>query len=140
MTLDAQWWGYSGEHGWVILDRELPCNSPGLNPDLLFFRCRDRQTFVLKREMWRLPAYQFGVNYVKSLVGAASQKALEEFEEMKRLWPEFQAEIIRQYRATVDVQEEAEAREKAQKKALAAQERKARRLNKEVGETTESEE
>ena len=38
---DLQWWGYSREHGWVVLDRRIPCNMPGASMGLLFMRCRD---------------------------------------------------------------------------------------------------
>ena len=125
MAVEPQWWGYSKDHGWVVLDRELPCNAPGLNPDLLFFRCRDGKTFVLKRELWRSPAYQFAPNYLRELAGAAADEARAEFEEMQRQWPEFQAELKREYQATVSAAEEAKPRAKKPRAKAASQSAKA---------------
>ncbi|MBI4194130.1 MAG: hypothetical protein HY526_03515 [Betaproteobacteria bacterium] len=113
-----QWWGYSKEHGWVVLDRSIPSNGPGLKADLLFFRCRDSATFVEKREKWNPPLYTFAPNYIRGLAHAESVEAGAEFEALKALWPEFQRQIQREQR---EAEERAEAvrvqEEKARKQA-----------------------
>ena len=49
MENNMQWWGHSKEHGWVVLDRNLPANTPGVTENLVFFRCRDSLTYIEKR-------------------------------------------------------------------------------------------
>ena len=135
MSIEPQWWGYSKEHGWVVLDRELPCNFPGHSPNLLFLRCRDGKAFVLKRELWRDPAYRFAPNYVRERTGPAAEEAQRELDEMMRRWPEFQAELKREYKATVEQDVEAQERERKKKTKAAAEEKKAREAMKEFSGT-----
>ena len=59
------WWGYSEIHGWVVLDRTIPCNGPGLSGDLLFYRCDDLQTFSVPRHTWAEPNYFYFEKYLK---------------------------------------------------------------------------
>lgn len=120
---DMQWWGYSKEHGWVILDRRIPSNAPGLKVDLLFLRCRDATMFGAKRESWNPPLYRFAPNYIRELAPAASDEAAAELEALKSRWPEFELEIQRAWR---EEEERAEStrlkKEKARREA--AEERK----------------
>jgi hypothetical protein len=139
MSVEPQWWGFSKEHGWVVLDRDLPCNSPGLNPNLLFFRCRDSRTFVLKRELWRLPAYQFAPNYLRELRGSAAEEAHRELDDMMLRWPEFRAELQQQYKATAEQEEQTELRELKQQTKTVAEARKAREALKVFNGTAEIE-
>lgn len=97
-----QWWGHSKEHGWVVLDRSLPPNKPGIHSELLFFRCRDGAVVNVKREKWDPPAYIFAPNYLHRLGPDALAAATVELEALKIRWPEFKAEISRLYREASD--------------------------------------
>ena len=101
-----QWWGYSKEHGWVVLDRSISANRPGVKGDLLFFRCRDSTTYLAKRATWEVPAYTFAKNYLRGLSPEDSAREAAELEAFESRWPEFELEIGRQ-------QEEAAARAEA---------------------------
>jgi hypothetical protein len=96
----SQWWGYSKEHGWVVLDRTLPCNVPGLKVDLLFLRCRDVTSFSEKRERWVPPHYQFAPNHIRGLAVADSGAANDELTKLQLRWPEFEREVQLVYRNT----------------------------------------
>jgi hypothetical protein len=113
-----QWWGYSKEHGWVVLDRRIPCNAPGIKKDLLFLRCRDSIIFDVKRESWSPPLYRFAPNYLRDLAPAASDEAAAELEAYQLQWPEFERELQRECR---EADERADAirlrEEKAEKQA-----------------------
>lgn len=115
-----QWWGFSKEHGWVVLDRNIPCNAPGIKKDLLFLRCRDSNIFDVKREIWNPPLYQFAPNHLRNLKPPASDEAAAELEAYKLQWPEFERELKRECRET---EERAAAillrQEKAEKQAAA---------------------
>ena len=89
----VQWWGYSKEHGWVVLDRTIPCNVPGLKVDLLFLRCRDAATFSEKREHWIPPRYRFAPNHIRELAPSDADAAVVELAKLKVRWPEFAREI-----------------------------------------------
>lgn len=118
--MDLQWWGYSKEHGWVVLDRRVPSNVPALKSDLLFLRCQDVTTYYAKREKWNPPAYKYAPNYLRDLAPEALEEAAAEFEALKARWPEFEQEIQRVCReedervAAVRI-----AEEKARKDAVA---------------------
>lgn len=107
------WWGYSKEHGWVVLDRSIPSNGPGLKGDLLFLRCRDSTTFVATRESWNPPLYKFAPNHIRELAAPESAGATAELEGLKARWPEFQLEIQRQH---PEIAERAEAARLAHEK------------------------
>jgi len=121
-AIDAQWWGHSKEHGWVILDRGIPSNAPGLRVDLLFLRCRDGMMFGAPRASWIPPLYRFAPNYIRDLAPPASDEAAAELEALKARWPEFELEIQRVCReaderaASVRVEEEKARKEAAAEK------------------------
>ncbi len=121
MDTRPPWWGHSKEHGWVVLDRDIPCNTPGFRTELMFFRCRDQKIYFLKRELWQLPSYQYAPNYARTLPGDAADAALIEIENIMGRWPEMKLELHRQYQEILD-REEAErlAEEKRQKEAASA--------------------
>jgi len=97
-SLDAPpWWGYSKEHGWVVLDRTLPSNKSGLVADFFFCRCHDASTFVDKRSKWVAPYYIYASKYISSLDAIEGEAASAEFQQFKSRWPEFQDAITRQY-------------------------------------------
>ena len=129
--MPMQWWGYSKEHGWVVLDRRIPCNAPGIKKDLLFLRCRDSVIFDAKRESWIPPSYRFAPNYLSNLAPPASDEAAAELEAYKLQWPEFERELQRECRETEERAEavrlraeEAEKQAAYEKKKQAAAERK----------------
>lgn len=111
-----QWWGFSKEHGWVVLDRSIPANVPGIKTDLLFLRCRDAHIFGVKRENWNPPSYRFAANYLRDLAPPASEEAAATLEGFKLQWPEFERELQRECRETGERAEAARlAAEKARK-------------------------
>ena len=125
-AVTAQWWGFSKEHGWVVLDRELPCNTPGMPGDLMFFRCRDEKVFLLKRELWRLPAFQFAPNHLRTLSEADAAAAGAEYEDLQRRWPELQRSLVRQHQELEDAKDPAarEATKRQRETAAIAKKRR----------------
>ena len=121
-----QWWGYSKEHGWVVLDRSIPRNVPGIKEDLLFLRCKDSTTFSEKREKWNRPQYTFAPVYLKGLAPEAALEAAAELEAYQAQWPDFHREVNRVHQEAVDriealrLEEEKKAKQAARdKKKLA---------------------
>lgn len=119
-----QWWGYSKEHGWVVLDRSIPANAPGLKKDLLFLRCRDITTFTVKRESWTPPSYRFAPNHIRELAPLEADAAAAELEALKVRWPEFEREIQREYRETAEQAEAVRVQEEKARKQAASEKRK----------------
>jgi len=118
-----EWWGFSKEHGWVVLDRSIPANRPGVREDLLFLRCRDSAMIVEKREKWEPPLYTYAPNYIRSLAPADSGEAAAQFETLQTRWPEFQREIQREQRETEKRAQVLRAQEE-EKRKQAKQEKK----------------
>ena len=112
----GQWWGYSKEHGWVVLDRSIPCNAPALAVDLLFLRCRDATTFSEKRERWIPPHSRFAPNYVRDLAPPDAQAATVEFANLKLRWPEFESAIQRVCQVSKDPLQEEKGRKRSDAK------------------------
>jgi len=121
------WWGYSKEHGWVVLDRDIPGNTSALRGDLMFLRCRDQKHFFVKWALWKLPAYQYAQNYVRSLAGAAAEEARAELDALLGRWPELRAEVQRQHQEIEDRAQALRDAEEQQQKAAAAALRKQQR-------------
>lgn len=119
-----EWWGFSKEHGWVVLDRSIPTNRPGVREDLLFFRCKDSTMVVEKREKWNPPLYTFAPNYIRALAPAESVEATAEFETLQARWPEFQSEIQRTQREAEEREEALRAEEEAKRKQAAREKKK----------------
>ena len=114
--MDTEWWGFSREHGWVVLDRELASNRPGITNDLLFYRCRDSATFIEKRAKWNPPEYRFAPNYLRELTGQDALDASSRLEEYKALWPAARKEIERELREELERAEAARVAEEKQRK------------------------
>ena len=89
------WWGHSEEHGWVVLDRTIPCNQPGSKGDLLFFRFRDSTTFLVARGDWNEPRYMYAPNYLRG----KPHEVVEELEFLKSEWSELKVEMQRRRQA-----------------------------------------
>jgi hypothetical protein len=119
-----QWWGHSKEHGWVVLDRRIPSNVPGIKKDLLFLRCRDAHIFDVKRESWNPPLYRFAKNYLRDLVPPASNEAAAELEAFKLQWPEFERQLQRECQEAEDKVEAMRLREEKAEKQAASEKRK----------------
>jgi hypothetical protein len=69
-----EWWGISKENGWVILDRSIPNNKPGIRSNLNFIRCSDWTIYEKKYDKWILPYYVFSDSYLKALSGLKTSK------------------------------------------------------------------
>lgn len=119
-----EWWGYHKEHGWVVLDRNVPCNAPGIKLDLLFLRCSDATIFDVKRETWNPPLFRFAPNYLSHLTPAAAVEATAEFEGLQARWPEFQREIERHCQEVEARAEAIRVQEEKERKQAAADKRK----------------
>ena len=119
-----EWWGYHKEHGWVVLDRDMPCNAPGIKLDLMFLRCRDATIFGAKRETWIPPLYRFAQNYLRDLTPAAAIEAGAEFDGFQARWPEFQSEIERHCREAEERMEASRLQEEKERKQAMADKRK----------------
>ena len=120
----GQWWGYSKEHGWVVLDRTIPCNAPGLKVDLLFLRCRDVTIYSEKREHWIPPRYRFAPNHILELASPDSDAAAVELAKLKIRWPEFEREIQLVHRVARERLEAVRLKEEEVRKQSAAEKRK----------------
>ncbi len=117
--MEMQWWGHSKEHGWVVLDRSIAINAPGLKENLLFLRCRDSTTFVEKRKNWNPPSYSFAPNYIRDLGPELSAEAAAGLEAAQVRWPEFERQIHKEVQDAEDKVEAARLEaEKEQKEAL----------------------
>ena len=119
-----QWWGYSKEHGWVVLDRRIPANAPDIKTDLLFLRCRDAVIFGAKRETWIPPSYRFAPNYIRDLAPPLSEEAAAELEGYKAQWPDFERELQRECRETEERAEAVQLREEKARKLVASEKKK----------------
>ena len=84
-----EWWGHSQQHGWVVLDRTIKCNTPGARGNLLFVRCCDSQAFDLPFELWNPPQFVFAKQYLASLPAALQESARQELEKLQARWPEY---------------------------------------------------
>lgn len=91
------WWGFAKDHGWVVLDRGIAVNKPGLETDLLFCRCSDSTTYREKRNRWVAPYYLSAQLFIQSLVLVDSEVAAEEHQACKDRWPEFREVVAKQY-------------------------------------------
>lgn len=119
---DNEWWGYNSKEGWVVLDRNIPCNRPAIKDDLIFYRCSDWSAFTDAREKWNAPLYRFAPNYLRGLKPEEAPQAAAELEAYQARWPEVRERLKRE-------REEAEARERSER---AEEERKRKRAEREL--------
>jgi len=120
----VQWWGYSKEHGWVVLDRTIPGNGPARSEDLMFLRCRDATIFSEKRERWIPPHYRFAPKYILDLSPADKDAATAELADLKARWPEFERAIQLVLQKKEDRLEAIRLEEEKERKRSAAETRK----------------
>jgi hypothetical protein len=124
------WWGYSSDHGWVVIDRTIPLNSLARGQDFLFFRCRDSALFFDRRSRWVAPRYIYASTYIGSLEQPKAEEMALEYSVLRSRWAEFEAEIRRQYAAIESERQQAESeriRAEQEKKAPKAAKPRARR-------------
>ena len=121
---DMEWWGFSTQHGWVVLDRSIPSNAPGLRDDLLFFRFKDSTTFFEKREKWNPPLYRFAPNHIRDLAADEAAEATAELEAFKAQWPAAQEGLRREMRQAAERVEAARLDEEKKRKAAAREAKK----------------
>jgi hypothetical protein len=78
------WWGYSKNYGWVVLDRKIPMNKPGKMGKLIFIRCHDWNSYEEDRNKWEPPLYIFFERYIESLPTKLKNNAFEKFNYYKK--------------------------------------------------------
>ena len=88
------WWGFNALHGWVVLDRNIPCNQAGQSGDLVFYICPELTKFSCSRKEWDEPNFIYAPKYLKSL----PENATIEFETLRekveeRLLTQFEEQI-----------------------------------------------
>lgn len=105
---DDSWWGYSSEHGWVVLDRTIPQNKPGVKAQLMFIRCSDAATVYVGFEFWKEPQFEYAPNYLRGRTDDAAQT----LDAHKAQWPNVRAELHRQIDEQVRLRAVAEFVEK----------------------------
>jgi HIRAN domain len=74
---DAYWWGYSQEHGWVVIDWTASKNAyeGGVVKRVRGYRCRDWQPITIERSFWQPPHCVYYKNYLASLTGQRKTEA-----------------------------------------------------------------
>jgi hypothetical protein len=83
----VEWWGFNSEHGWVVLDRNIPNNRSGAAESLTFLRGSDWTHYLEKRSNWTPTYYFYEHRYLESL----SHSRVEEkrkLEELKKQYRE----------------------------------------------------
>lgn len=88
------WWGFSQEHGWVMLDRSVECNKPGLKRALLFVNCSAGSVYSVPYEQWCPPSYIFAENYLKALTDTMQISGRRELEQFKNRSKEFHSLVV----------------------------------------------
>ena len=86
--VEIEWWGFSSEHGWVLLDRNKPNNRPGKKGNYTFLRCRDWVEYEENYKNWQAPHYIFSKQYFINLTGS---KASEEKRILQKLKDEYRS-------------------------------------------------
>lgn len=76
-----EWWGFSNQHGWVLLDRNIPNNKTN---NLIFLRCHDWHHFEDTKQNWNNIKLYNGANYyIKFLTNEKKELAITELEKFK---------------------------------------------------------
>lgn len=91
-----QWWGYHSDFQWVVLDRAMSRNRPGLVEPLLFIRCLDWQFFTEERERWKRPLFIYLPRYLELLSEDAARAALQSWQSVHSKFIVRQPELARQ--------------------------------------------
>jgi hypothetical protein len=91
------WWGYSQENGWVVLDRNMAENQHGGSARLLFVKCSDWSVYKEKRSKWRKPLYISEDIYVSKLSFGEAKKIIEDLTYLKNEYQNKKENIYTQY-------------------------------------------
>ncbi len=85
---ENEWWGFSQDHGWVVLDWNDHRNRPGFETPrrLYLIRCRDWAEAPIRWSDWSPPAYTSVEDQIAAQAGADRRK---EFEKVEALQKEF---------------------------------------------------
>src|SRR4051794_13917031 len=75
---ESEWWGFSQQQGWVILDWNDPRNRPGVESPrrLYLIRCRDWAETPIRWSEWS-PAYLSAKDWIAARPGLDQKQALE---------------------------------------------------------------
>jgi hypothetical protein len=82
-----KWWGYSKEHGWIVLYWKAPSNRKKLVR--IFVRCCDWETISVGIKDWGQPNFLYAPAYLRSIQdqsrGEAELNQLEKYREQAKL-------------------------------------------------------
>lgn len=98
MNEQYEWWGFSAEQGWVVLDRSIATNRPRKAERLVFLRCRDWVHYEDDRGNWNPPHYIFSERYLETL---GENSAAVEREVLASLKAEYQIRKVDFYSSVV---------------------------------------
>ena len=91
-----EWWGFSLEHGWVFLDRSIPCNQPNSYAKLIFINCNTGEPFFEERKKWNRPDYIFEKRYIEESTDS-SELLSNEIEKIKESLPIFKDASLKEW-------------------------------------------
>lgn len=97
ITNTNEWWGYSQEHGWVVLDRNIEANQFGTSSQLLFVRCADWSVFKEKRKNWEKPKYISENIFITKLSFDEVKRTIKELTRLKSEYQSKRQSIHAQY-------------------------------------------
>lgn len=96
MAADGIWWGFSEQHGWVVLNRNWPLNRHGeFKGKLTFVRCSDWSLIEVEARLWRGPEWTFAPRRLEALSGVELLREKQVLEELTREF-ESRAEALRE--------------------------------------------
>jgi hypothetical protein len=101
------WWGYSKQHGWVVLNRSLSPNQSGAG-ELIFFSWRDLTNVKIERKTWN---EQFIIHAPQYIAQFSSSEKAEELESLKARWPEIKEKTTREAKESLLAIEQKKAEE-----------------------------
>lgn len=87
---DEEWWGYSQNYGWVVLDRSNPANQLAKSAyhPLTFVRCDDWSEFTELKIKWEAPHFLYAPLYIRRLRGSSVRDAKYHLQALKDEWPQ----------------------------------------------------
>ena len=77
------WWGHSATRGWVLLDRNIPCNAAGVKNKLLFIECDKECAFFESWDQWTQPIYMAKEQYLSRLNETQREEALNKLSKLQ---------------------------------------------------------
>jgi hypothetical protein len=70
------WWGFSSEHGWVVLDHDDPRNDPE-ETTVYLRRCSDWEILEVNRTDWDAPEYYSSMSHLESFPTTIAREIAE---------------------------------------------------------------